>query len=68
MVAGGRQLFEPGSCTSRADHHVRRLADTLGRHVSIDGVAGIAADVDDDGALIVLDGPTRHRLMAGEVA
>ena len=31
MVAGGRQLFEPGSCTSRADHHVRRLADTLGR-------------------------------------
>jgi hypothetical protein len=31
-------------------------------------VAGIAADVDEDGALIVVDGPTRHRVVAGEVA
>jgi BirA family biotin operon repressor/biotin-[acetyl-CoA-carboxylase] ligase len=46
----------------------RSLADTLGRRVSIDGVAGIAADVDEDGALIVVDGPTRHRVIAGEVA
>jgi BirA family transcriptional regulator, biotin operon repressor / biotin---[acetyl-CoA-carboxylase] ligase len=46
----------------------RCLADTLGRRVSIDGVVGTAADVDEDGALIVVDGPTRHRVMAGEVA
>jgi BirA family biotin operon repressor/biotin-[acetyl-CoA-carboxylase] ligase len=46
----------------------RSLADTLGRRVSIDGVVGIAADVDEDGALIVVDGPTRHRVVAGEVA
>jgi BirA family biotin operon repressor/biotin-[acetyl-CoA-carboxylase] ligase len=46
----------------------RSLADTLGRRVSIDGVVGVAADVDEDGALIVVDGPTRHRVVAGEVA
>ncbi|MFI5078023.1 MAG: biotin--[acetyl-CoA-carboxylase] ligase [Vicinamibacteria bacterium] len=46
----------------------RSLADTLGRRVTIDGVSGIAVDVDDDGALIVADGPTRHRVVAGEVA
>jgi BirA family transcriptional regulator, biotin operon repressor / biotin---[acetyl-CoA-carboxylase] ligase len=46
----------------------RRLADTLGRRVAIDGVVGIAADVDEDGALIVVDGPARHRVVAGEVA
>jgi BirA family transcriptional regulator, biotin operon repressor / biotin---[acetyl-CoA-carboxylase] ligase len=46
----------------------RSLADTLGRRVAIDGIVGIAADVDEDGALIVVDGPTRHRVMAGEVA
>jgi BirA family transcriptional regulator, biotin operon repressor / biotin---[acetyl-CoA-carboxylase] ligase len=46
----------------------RSLADTLGRRVSIDGVVGIAADLDEDGALIVVDGSTRHRVMAGEVA
>ena len=29
------------------------LADTLGRRVSIDGVTGVAVDVDEDGALIL---------------
>jgi BirA family biotin operon repressor/biotin-[acetyl-CoA-carboxylase] ligase len=46
----------------------RSLADTLGRRVSIDGVQGMAADIDEDGALIVVDGPARHRVVAGEVA
>jgi BirA family biotin operon repressor/biotin-[acetyl-CoA-carboxylase] ligase len=45
----------------------RGLADTLGRRVSIDGVVGVAADVDEDGALIVVDGSTAHRVLAGEV-
>ncbi len=45
----------------------RALADTLGRRVSIDGVSGIAVDVDEDGALIVLDGDARRRVVAGEV-
>jgi BirA family biotin operon repressor/biotin-[acetyl-CoA-carboxylase] ligase len=43
------------------------LADTIGRRVSIDGVSGVAVDLDPDGAL-VLDGASgRHRVMAGEV-
>jgi len=46
----------------------RALADTLGRRVSIDGVSGVAVDVDEDGALIVLDGDERRRVVAGEVA
>jgi BirA family biotin operon repressor/biotin-[acetyl-CoA-carboxylase] ligase len=45
----------------------RALADTLGRRVSIDGVSGVAVDVDEDGALIVLDGDERRRVVAGEV-
>jgi BirA family biotin operon repressor/biotin-[acetyl-CoA-carboxylase] ligase len=45
----------------------RALADTLGRRVSIDGVSGVAVDVDEDGALIVLDGDARRRVVAGEV-
>jgi BirA family biotin operon repressor/biotin-[acetyl-CoA-carboxylase] ligase len=45
----------------------RVLADTLGRRVSIDGVSGVAVDVDEDGALIVLDGDERRRVVAGEV-
>jgi BirA family transcriptional regulator, biotin operon repressor / biotin---[acetyl-CoA-carboxylase] ligase len=44
----------------------RALADTLGRSVSVDGVHGVAIDVDDDGALILADGEQRHRVVAGE--
>lgn len=43
------------------------LADTIGRRVSIDGVSGVAVDLDPDGALILEDGRRRHRVVAGEV-
>jgi BirA family biotin operon repressor/biotin-[acetyl-CoA-carboxylase] ligase len=44
------------------------LADTIGRRVSIDGVSGVAVDLDADGALVLEDGGRRHRVVAGEVA
>ena len=46
----------------------RALADTLGRRVTVDGVTGLAVDVDDDGALLLDDDSRRrHRIFAGEV-
>jgi BirA family transcriptional regulator, biotin operon repressor / biotin---[acetyl-CoA-carboxylase] ligase len=45
----------------------RTVADTLGRRVTVDGVTGLALDVDEDGALIVADGDQRRRVVAGEV-
>jgi BirA family biotin operon repressor/biotin-[acetyl-CoA-carboxylase] ligase len=45
-----------------------RLADTLGRPVSVDGVAGVAVDLDDDGALLVADEHgVRRRVVAGDI-
>jgi len=47
----------------------RALADTLGRPVTVDGVSGVAVDVDADGALVVADADgRRRRVVAGEVA
>jgi BirA family biotin operon repressor/biotin-[acetyl-CoA-carboxylase] ligase len=43
------------------------LADTIGRHVAIDGVTGVAVDLADDGALLVGDGDRHHRIVAGDV-
>jgi BirA family transcriptional regulator, biotin operon repressor / biotin---[acetyl-CoA-carboxylase] ligase len=43
------------------------LTETLGRRVSIDDVQGIAVDVEEDGALIVVEGDVRRRVVAGEV-
>jgi BirA family transcriptional regulator, biotin operon repressor / biotin---[acetyl-CoA-carboxylase] ligase len=43
------------------------LADTLGRAVTIDGVAGTAVELDDGGALVVDDGTRRRRVVAGDV-
>ena len=45
----------------------RALADTLGRPVTVDGVSGVAVDVDDDGALLLESGGERRRVVAGEV-
>jgi len=46
----------------------RSLADTLGRRVTVEGVTGVAVDLDEDGALILADGDQRHRVVAGEIA
>jgi BirA family biotin operon repressor/biotin-[acetyl-CoA-carboxylase] ligase len=47
----------------------RALADTLGRTVTVDGVSGVAVDVDADGALVVADADgRRRRVVAGDVA
>jgi biotin-(acetyl-CoA carboxylase) ligase len=43
------------------------LADTIGRRVSVDGVSGVAVDLDADGALVLEDGGRRHRVLAGEL-
>jgi len=46
----------------------RALADTLGRAVSVEGVDGVAVDLDDDGALLVEDAHgARRRVVAGDV-
>jgi BirA family biotin operon repressor/biotin-[acetyl-CoA-carboxylase] ligase len=46
----------------------RTLSDTLGRTVTIDDVHGVAADIDEAGALVVADGDGRRRLVvAGEL-
>jgi BirA family transcriptional regulator, biotin operon repressor / biotin---[acetyl-CoA-carboxylase] ligase len=44
------------------------LTETIGRRVSADGVEGTAVDLATDGALIVEEGVTRHRIVAGEVS
>jgi len=46
----------------------RALAHTLGRTVTVDGVTGVAVDVDDDGALLLEVEGRRQRVVAGEVA
>jgi BirA family biotin operon repressor/biotin-[acetyl-CoA-carboxylase] ligase len=46
----------------------RALADTLGRTVTVEGVHGVAVDIDMDGALLVLDAEgRRHRVVAGDI-
>jgi BirA family transcriptional regulator, biotin operon repressor / biotin---[acetyl-CoA-carboxylase] ligase len=46
----------------------RALADTLGRAIAVDGIGGVAIDLDEDGALLVADGDRRRRVLAGDVA
>ncbi len=43
------------------------LNDTIGDMVSVEGVTGLARDLDASGALLVDDGTTMHRLIAGTV-
>lgn len=45
----------------------RALADTLGRTVTVEGVTGVAVDVDDDGALLLEVDGHRRRVVAGEL-
>lgn len=44
------------------------LAETIGRTVTVDGVTGVAEDLDGDGALLIRDGAALRRVVAGEVA
>jgi len=46
----------------------RRLSDTLGRRVTVEDVAGVAADLDTDGALLVDVGGSIKRVVAGMVS
>lgn len=43
------------------------LTDTIGRPVTADGRSGVAIDLGDDGALLLQDGATVHRIVAGAV-
>jgi BirA family biotin operon repressor/biotin-[acetyl-CoA-carboxylase] ligase len=42
-------------------------AETIGRMVTVDGLAGLALDLDAEGALLVRAGTALHRVRAGEV-
>jgi len=43
------------------------LTETLGRHVRVDGVEGIAVDLGDDGALVLETDGVRRRVLAGDL-
>lgn len=43
------------------------LAETIGQRVTIDAVTGVAIDLAADGALLVDDGDTVRRVVAGEI-
>lgn len=44
------------------------LADTIGRHVSVDVVSGVAVDLAPDGALLIEEDGRVRRIVAGEIA
>ncbi len=43
------------------------LSETMGRRVTVDGLTGIAVDLDQDGALVLETGAGRHRVVAGTI-
>jgi len=45
----------------------KSLSDTIGRHVTVDGVSGTATDLDGDGALLIDVGDGVRRVIAGEI-
>ena len=45
----------------------KSLSDTIGRHVTVDGVSGTATDLDGDGALLIDVGDEVRRVIAGEI-
>ena len=45
----------------------KSLSDTIGRHVTVDGVSGTARDLDGDGALLIDVGDGVRRVIAGEI-
>jgi BirA family transcriptional regulator, biotin operon repressor / biotin---[acetyl-CoA-carboxylase] ligase len=46
----------------------KSLSDTIGRHVTVDGVSGTATDLDADGALLIDAGDGVRRVIAGEIS
>jgi BirA family biotin operon repressor/biotin-[acetyl-CoA-carboxylase] ligase len=46
----------------------KSLSDTIGRHVTVDGVSGTATDLDADGALLIDTGDGVRRVIAGEIS
>ena len=46
----------------------KALSDTIGRHVTVDGISGTAVDLDGDGALLIDAGDGVRRVIAGELA
>jgi BirA family biotin operon repressor/biotin-[acetyl-CoA-carboxylase] ligase len=46
----------------------KSLSDTIGRHVTVDGISGTATDLDVDGALLIDAGDGVRRVIAGEIA
>jgi len=45
----------------------KSLSDTIGRHVTVDGVSGTATDLDGDDALLIDVGDGVRRVIAGEI-
>ena len=46
----------------------KSLSDTIGRQVTVDGISGIATDLDADGALLIDTRDGIRRVIAGEIA
>jgi BirA family transcriptional regulator, biotin operon repressor / biotin---[acetyl-CoA-carboxylase] ligase len=46
----------------------KSLSDTIGRHVTVDGLSGTATDLDADGALLIDTGNGVRRVIAGEIS
>jgi len=46
----------------------KSLSDTIGRHVTVDGISGTATDLDGDGALLIDAGNGVRRVIAGEIS
>jgi BirA family biotin operon repressor/biotin-[acetyl-CoA-carboxylase] ligase len=60
-----RRLERQGFAPLRA--RWRELSDTIGSPVTVEGVPGLAVDLDRDGALIVQTPAGPHRVVAGEI-
>src|SRR5262249_59989668 len=46
----------------------KSLSDTIGRHVTVDGISGTATDLDGDGGLLIDAGNGVRRVIAGEIS
>ena len=65
-LAGWRQRFEREGFAPVRQRWLE-LTETLGRHVRVDGIEGVAVDLGDDGALVLEAGGVRQRVLAGDL-